>query len=178
MTEAIRMRRVWVEQGGSNHPVHPESWQHPQIDFTPSPQIPDIPTQLTKLYLVPTIDFLEGEDATVEQGFAPVPTASENLPEVSQWVSKYVLTTVEIMGGRRPAMQLARWSHRRVFLELVEISHSCTELPKIRKNYIQQPIDGVIECTTTLRFGERVRSLILRFEGVDQRWLCTEFRLL
>jgi hypothetical protein len=50
--------------------------------------------------------------------------------------------------------------------------------PKIRKIYISQPIEGVAETTVTLRIGERVRSLILRFEGVDKRWLCTELVLL
>jgi len=30
----------------------------------------------------------------------------------------------------------------------------------------------------TLRFNDRVRSLVLRFEGVDKRWLCTELALL
>jgi hypothetical protein len=50
--------------------------------------------------------------------------------------------------------------------------------PKIRKIYISEPIEGVAETTVTLRIGERVRSLILRFEGVDKRWLCTELVLL
>ena len=60
-----------------------------------------------------------------------------------------------------------------------EISQGArTNSPRIRKIYIAQPIEGVLEVTATLRFGERVRSLILRFEGVDRRWLCTEFELL
>ena len=178
MNEAIRIRRVVAHLAGSPTPVHPDSWQQPRIDFTPPRNMAEIPTQITKLYLVPTIDYLEGEDADVEKDFAPIPSSSKNLPEVSEWVGKFVLTTAEIIGGRRPPMQLARWSHRRVFLQLVEISHTYPALPKIRKIYIQEPIDGVIESTVTLRFGERVRSLMMRFEGVDQRWLCTEFRLL
>ena len=175
MYEQIKMRRVVNNLGGSPTPVHPESWQQPRIDFTvpgPAAQIP------TKLYLVPTIDYLAGEDETSEKDFAPIPTASEHLPEITQWVQRYVLTAVEIVGGRTPAMQLARWSHRRVFLELLEHANSRERPPKIRKIYLQEPIDGVVEGTVTLRFGERVRSLILRFEGVDQRWLCTEFKLL
>lgn len=178
MHEAISIRRVVTKPAGSPIPLHPESWQQPRIDFTPPRTISEIPTQFTKLYLVPTIDFLEGEDKSVEEDFAPIPTSRVDLPDISEWVGKFVLTTAEIIGGRRPPMQLARWSQRRVFLQLVEISHSYPALPKIRKIYLQEPIDGVIECTVTLRFGERVRSLILRFEGVDQRWLCTEFKLL
>ncbi len=49
---------------------------------------------------------------------------------------------------------------------------------KIRKIYLTQPIEGVIESTVTLRIKDRVRSLILRFEGVDKRWICTELFLL
>ncbi|MDA3030671.1 MAG: Rv3235 family protein [Actinomycetota bacterium] len=30
----------------------------------------------------------------------------------------------------------------------------------------------------TLRIKDRVRSLTLRFEGVDKRWVCTELKLL
>jgi len=43
---------------------------------------------------------------------------------------------------------------------------------------LNQPIEGVVESTVTLRIKERVRSLILRFEGVDKRWVCTELKLL
>ena len=39
-------------------------------------------------------------------------------------------------------------------------------------------IEGVVEVTVTLRVIDRVRSLILRFEGVDKRWVCTELKLL
>jgi hypothetical protein len=75
-------------------------------------------------------------------------------------------------------MQLARLSHRLVFNKILDISGNQKEIPKIRKIYIKEPIEGVAETTVTLRFNERVRSLVLRFEGVDQRWLCTEFFLL
>jgi hypothetical protein len=75
-------------------------------------------------------------------------------------------------------MQLARYCHRQVHSQLVNKSSAISASPKIRKVYITQPIDGVCETTVTLRIEERVRSLILRFEGVDKRWLCTEMVLL
>ena len=80
---------------------------------------------------------------------------------------------VEIWASKRPAMQLARWSHRKVFKQLTSPSQIGIGA-KIRKIYICQPIEGVIEATVTLQIGDRVRSLSLRFEGVDKRWLCTE----
>ncbi|CAB4689537.1 unannotated protein [freshwater metagenome] len=76
-------------------------------------------------------------------------------------------------------MQIARSCHRSVHSKLQNYGKSLTaDLPKIRKIYIAQPIEGVIESTVTLRIKDRVRSLILRFEGVDKRWICTELFLL
>ena len=59
-------------------------------------------------------------------------------------------------------------------IKLVCVSLIIRALPKIRNIYISEPIEGVGEVTVTLRYEERVRSLVLRFEGVNERWLCTE----
>ena len=76
-------------------------------------------------------------------------------------------------------MQIARSCHRNVHSKLMNYGKSFSnDLPKIRKIYLTQPIEGVIEGTVTLRIADRVRSLILRFEGVDRRWICTELFLL
>lgn len=133
----------------------------------------------TKLYLVPTLDFIGiGFDDKNDQDFLPQPTPTSDLPDIEDWVRKFVVSVVEIWSDRRSAMQLSRWCHRQVHKQLVKKSSAITVAPKIRKIYISQPIEGVAETTVTLRIGERVRSLILRFEGVDKRWLCTELVLL
>jgi hypothetical protein len=75
-------------------------------------------------------------------------------------------------------MQLARWTHRATFEKIMKDVGGKRALPKIRNIYISQPIDGVGEVTVTLRYDERVRSLVMRFEGVDKRWLCTELFVL
>jgi len=175
MKNEIRIQRFIAPRAGSDTPLPPDSWRHPAFDFRQAQDQPAIPT---KLYLVPTLDRLEGEDFESDPDFAPIATSAHQLPDIEEWVRRYVLSTVEIWAGRRSAMQLARWSHRRVFLQLIETSHAGREVPKIRKIYLQEPIDGVVESLVTLRFGTRIRSLVLRFEGVDQRWLCTEFSLL
>ncbi len=133
-----------------------------------------IPTR--KLYLVPTPQHLEGEEADSE--YLPRPSALADLPPLQETVSRYVLGIVEIWGGRRQPMQLARLSHRIVYSKILAMAGNQREIPKIRRVYIQEPIEGVAETTVTLRFNERVRSLVLRFEGVDKRWLCTELTLL
>jgi hypothetical protein len=132
----------------------------------------DIPT---KLYLIPTLDYISGE--TPDPEFLPQPTPISELPDITSWVKRYVISVVEIWGAKRSAMQLARWSHRKVFKQLASPS-SQTAGAKIRKIYLSQPIEGVVEATVTLKIADRVRSLSLRFEGVDKRWLCTELILI
>jgi hypothetical protein len=146
-------------------------WHHPVLPiFTESKE--ELPVEIsTKLYLVPTLDNLIGEE--VDHDFLPKPSPLSDLPDITSWVKRYVVAVIEIWGSKRPAMQLARWSHRKVFKQLTSPSQIGVGA-KIRKIYISQPIEGVIESTVTLQIGNRVRSLSLRFEGVDKRWLCTE----
>ena len=136
----------------------------------------EVQVNARKLFLVPTPQHLEGEDADSE--YLPKPSPLSELPPLQETVNRYVLGVVEIWGGRRQPMQLARLSHRIVYSKITAMAGSHKEIPKIRKIYITEPIEGVAETTVTLRFNDRVRSLVLRFEGVDKRWLCTELVLL
>jgi len=180
----------------------------PQIDPAIAPQLSlSIAPHITngtssKLYLVPTPQGLPDEE--MDPLYAPKPSALHELPAIQPMVENYVIGVMEIWSGRRSALQLARSSHRLVYQKLLtppsfssgttvssnsaqvrcaanstsSTSSSRGNSPRIRKIYISQPIEGVLEVTVTLRIGERVRSLSLRFEGVDNRWLCTEFTLL
>jgi len=47
------------------------------------------------------------------------------------------------------------------------------EIGRVRKTRITEPLDGVCEATVTVRFGDRLRVVAIRFEGLDGRWLCT-----
>jgi hypothetical protein len=133
----------------------------------------------TKLYLVPTPEYFgRGVEDYSDPEFLAKPSPLSDLPDIQEWVTKFALSIVEIWGGRRSANQLARWCHRQVHQQLLIKSSTIKTAPKIRKIYISEPIEGVAETTVTLRIGDRVRSLILRFEGVDKRWLCTELVLL
>ena len=127
----------------------------------------------SKLYLVPTT---HGE--SFDPDFSPMPTSIDQLPDGDRWSKAYVVSAIEILAGRRPVAQLSRSTHRFIYNNLARRAGSLNELPKIMKIHRSQPIEGVIELTATLAFKERVRALIARFEGVDRRWLCTEFELL
>ena len=134
-------------------------------------------TNKTKLYLVPTIDTEFGNEWSHPK-FSSMPSNLTDLPDINEWSESFIITIIEIWSGRRGVMQLANNCHRSVINKLIkqgkELDNSC----RIRKIYLNQPIEGVIEATVTLRIKERVRSLILRFEGVDKRWVCTELNLL
>lgn len=131
----------------------------------------------TKLYLVPTIDTEFGDEWSHPK-FSSTPSNLTDLPNINEWSESFIITIIEIWSGRRGVMQLANNCHRSVINKLIkqgkELDNSC----RIRKIYLNQPIEGVIEAMVTLRIKERVRSLILRFEGVDKKWVCTELNLL
>ena len=139
----------------------------------PSPMF----TNKAKLYLVPTMDTEFGNEWSHPK-FSSTPSNLTDLPNINEWSESFIITIIEIWSGRRGVMQLANNCHRSVINKLIkqgkELDNSC----RIRKIYLNQPIEGVIEATVTLRIKERVRSLILRFEGVDKRWVCTELNLL
>ena len=139
-----------------------------------------------RLYLIPTRDDYPGSEydqslaanEQIDSPPAPTPTPLDELPNLEEWITKFSYSLIEIWNGKRPAMQLARWSHRRVFATLVTQVGAFSPSPKIRRVHIHQPIEGVAESVVLLRMGNRIRSLILRFEGVDKRWVCTQMWLL
>lgn len=164
---------------GSLTPIDKSLWNHPMLAFYKEPEPVKAPKIPTKLYLVPTPEYFgRGVEDYSDPEFSAKPSPLSDLPEIEEWVTKFVLSVVEIWGGRRSANQLSRWCHRQVHQQLLIKSATIKSPPKIRKIYISEPIEGVAETTVTLRIGDRVRSLILRFEGVDKRWLCTELILL
>ena len=126
-----------------------------------------------KLYLVPTS---HGE--SYDPDFAPNPSPLSELPNIERWTLTYVVSALEILAGKRSPQQLARSTHRFTYNSLLRRIDSSTEVPKIRRVHRNQPIEGVIEDNVTLVFKERVRALVARFEGVDRKWLCTEFEIL
>lgn len=167
------------ESPASRTPIDKSLWSHPMLAFYLEPSPIESPKVPTKLYLVPTPEYFgRGVEDFSDPEFLAKPSPLSELPEIQEWVTKFTLSIVEIWGGRRSANQLSRWCHRQVHQQLLVKSAIMAAAPKIRKIYISQPIEGVAETTVTLRIGERVRSLILRFEGVDKRWLCTELVLL
>jgi hypothetical protein len=63
-------------------------------------------------------------------------------------------------------------------MELLRNTGSQKEIGRIRNIHQNEPLDGICESTVTVRYGNRLRAIVIRFEGVDGRWLCTALRLL
>jgi len=157
----------------------PSLWTHPQLDLYSLSEIAakkrsePLPAQSAKLYLIPS-NF--GEE--FEPGFEPIPTSASELPALHSWTMKFAVSVVEIWAGRRQPAQLISRCHRQIYLQLLKQVGSQKEIGRIRTIHQSEPLDGICESTITVRYGDRLRAMVIRFEGVDQRWLCTELRLL
>ena len=136
-------------------------------------ETPRVSEQRPMLYSIPT-QF--GEDFDPE--FAPRPTSTSDLPELHAWTLKFATSVLEIWAAKRQPGQLARWCHHVIYADLVAKVGSMHDVGRIRKLHICQPLDGICEIALTVRFDDRMRSLAIRFEGVDHRWLCTSLTLL
>ena len=149
-----------------------EDYLHPVLEiFKPVPKAPEV--KKPQLYLVPTT-FGEEFDAA----FAPQPTSALDLPAIEPLIQQFIHNLVEVWAGRRSALQLQSICHYKLFNALQKSAGSLMEVGRVRKFRITQPLDGVCEATVTLRFGERLRVVAIRFEGLDGRWLCTSLSLI
>ena len=131
----------------------------------------------SKLYLVPTPDPEFGQE-WFHPKFLPTPSRLDELPDLYSWSKSFIIVVIEIWSGRRSVMQLTKNCHRSVMNKIIEQRKTLNIECQISKIYVSQPIEGVMEVAVTLKFKNRVRSLILRFEGVDKKWICTELDLL
>lgn len=149
-----------------------EDYLHPVLEmFRPGASI--VAPRKPKLYLVPSTF---GEEYDAE--FAPEPTSAADLPDITELTNRFIHNVVEIWAGRRSVNQVQSMCHYRVFNELQRKAGWQKEIGRIRKSRITEPLDGICEATVTIRYGERLRVAAIRFEGQDQRWLCTSLTLI
>lgn len=149
----------------------PALWSHPVLDLF-SPEQRPIPAQSAKLYSIPSTF---GEELEADE--MPMPTSASELPELHAWTMKFAVSVVEIWAGRRQPAQLITWCHRVIYMDLLKKMGSQKEIGRIRTIHQSEPLDGICESTVTVRFGERLRAMVIRFEGQDGRWLCTALTL-
>ena len=150
----------------------PALWSHPVLDLF-APPAREVVQQSSKLYLVPSTF---GEELELDD--LPTPTSATELPELHAWTMKFIVSVVEIWAGRRQPAQLISWCHRVIYMELLRNSGSQKEIGKIKSIHQSEPLDGICESTALIRYGDRLRAAVIRFEGVDGRWLCTALKML
>ena len=150
----------------------PALWSHPVLDLF-APPAREVVQQSAKLYLVPSTF---GEELELDE--MPTPTSATKLPELHAWTMKFIVSVVEIWAGRRQPAQLISWCHRVIYMELLRNSGSQKEIGKIKSIHQSEPLDGICESTALIRYGDRLRAVVIRFEGVDGRWLCTALKML
>lgn len=169
LIEEISISSFRIEQLAS---VTNVDWKHPLLEiFRPQTQTRSLVP--SKLYLVPS-----RFDDEFDPDFAPEPTSARDLPELQGWTERFAHSIVEIWAGRRSPRQVESLCHHRIFSELVRQSGSQKEIGHIRKIHIQEPLDGICEATITIRYEDRLQAMLVRFEGIDKRWLCTVLTLL
>lgn len=149
-----------------------EDWLHPVLEIFRPEKIAEEVKQ-PRLYLVPS-HFGEEFDAE----FGPQPTSATELPDINEIMLPFVHKVVEIWAGKRSSNQIQALCHHTVSSELKRGYGSLKEIGRVRKIRTTQPLDGVCEATVTVRFGERLRVITIRFEGIDKRWLCTHLALI
>jgi hypothetical protein len=149
-----------------------EDWQHLVLEMF-RPESPAQPVQKPRLYLIPSTF---GEEYDPE--FAPKPTSSAELPDINELTFQFIHNVVEIWSGRRTASQVQAMCHHLIFADLQRKAGQQKMIGKVRKIKVTEPLDGICESTVTIRYGDRLRVVAIRFEGLDGRWLCTALTLI
>lgn len=107
-----------------------------------------------RLYLIPT-QF----DEHFDPNFAPLPTPQDQLPEITLWVRDFTRRLLEVMSSRRAPHQLARWCHRQPFSQLLAMTRSFTDLPKVKRVHIRQPLESLAEVTVIIEYRGRTHAM-------------------
>ena len=147
-------------------------WSHPTLDLFHAP-LKEFTPQRAMLFTTPST-FGESFD----DDDRPMPTSTSELPNIHQWTMAFATNFLEILAGRRQPGQLATRCHRVTYNSILSQAGRVKEIGRIRKIHQDFPLDGLCESTITVRFGERVRALVIRTEGINGKWLCTAARLL
>ncbi len=98
-------------------------------------------------------------------------------PRAHVMAERVLRCAVEIVGGRRPAHQLAPVLCPALLDYLAALHGAAGHLrPRVRTVHTQQPTPGVLEAAAVVVLSTGVRALSARFErpsGPDARWRCT-----
>ncbi len=106
---------------------------------------------------------------------------------VEAWSRRFVQAALEIVGGDRPASQLARWADRAVYADLQRrawlVSRAGGHVPgaervqpvrpRVRSVHPCVVDETTVEVAVHVAHGHRSRAVAARFELRRERWTCT-----
>ncbi|HWJ67507.1 MAG TPA: Rv3235 family protein [Nocardioides sp.] len=150
--------------------------------------VPVAPTQGTlALALLPRQGPPTAPAPTSRPGAAVVPIDRRLRRTIEEWAHRFTQAAVEIVGGDRPVSQLVRWTSPDVHADLRLRAHLVARAgghqpglgrvqqvrPRVQSVHACFVNDRVVEAGVHVRHGERSRAVAVRFELIDQRWICT-----
>ncbi len=147
----------------------PAPWIHPSLE--PESEFSRIEER--PLFRTPTYF---GEQFAADD--LPQPTSAATLPLLDDWIPHLATMVLEIWAGRRQSLQVADRCHRVIYAEILRRIGSIDEVGRVRSVHINEPFDGLCEASVVVAFKQRYRSMVIRAEGINGRWLCTEIDLL
>jgi len=116
-----------------------------------------------------------------EAWFVPERTPTRALPPVRRHAAVVIQALVEVFAGARPLQQLRRQLsmelYSEVYARLEGNSRRVTTRPdprSVRSTHVQTRPEGIAEACATVRKGDRLVAIALRFEGYGGAWVCTE----
>lgn len=117
----------------------------------------------------------------------PPPPPPERV-DPKQWGARIALAAFEVMTGRRPAAQLARYIDQRTAASLATHASQYawkrkhgklngSSGPQVSSVHIQQPHQEAAELSIVLHDGMRFRAVGMRLTASDTTWICTAFEI-
>lgn len=116
-----------------------------------------------------------------ETDAAPPPRPREVVDLAAhQRVRQFALVTLEVMAGRRPVGQLARWTSEQVqtALELIARRPGVPQM-QLASVHCQQPVPDTLEAILRVRLHGRSIAMACQMKLHNRRWICTawDYRL-
>lgn len=159
----------------------PAHERHPELPWLDETE----PARATLGLADPAEIHAEDTAAEAETAAAHCPAAVE-LPDATAWSTWLAQLIVEVVHGRRPASQLARWTEEAVLATVLlrarQLRAPASGRPprtiertggaSLASVRIQQPCGEAVEASAVIR-GPRCSALAFRLEARGERWLCT-----
>lgn len=108
------------------------------------------------------------------------PRSEATLPDPATIATPLAQALVEVLAGRRPVVQMVRWTSPAVYAALTAraaVAHrrrlsqnGAAVRVAVRRVIVNRPSDAVAEVSIVVIDGSRVRAIAMQLRGADGRW--------